>query len=1250
MAEQMSTTFPNARPTHDSTSDSPQQPIWVSTREGSRLITFPPQRLWSWAEISQFELRSPAQTTSENLRSTRAKITNLQAQFDLRQLELILQRRFRTTPHAKDAPQHESELKQSLFPEIHLKSAGSTMICWGIHHPPQQRPTPFYLEAALHPSPQSLRIDLFRGFVFGTSSCSIALLAADLLKAAQLPALPSHPSALQIDPLTEISLAMCLERGWKLPAREQTLSARASGGHVILNVGDGAEHYLPSGAYAEHLKRLKDVSEGEQLLYRGEDQAALNFYQQLEPTPFSLLRVAELIRSKKLNPIQRAEAIGWLNATLRNDQHISPLARSWQLELRGELEEAAQALEEWWTIASSVPDERLARDLNTLRGIAAYSRALLLERSQPERALAAFEEARMVLPSSLGVLSGAARVALSLSNIDLADQRLSEQAQLLESRGLMPEAAWAWVQVAEVRRSLSSHADPHAAERAFTRALELEPTLISAHQGLAALAEERGEYALACERLDHALKVVLTKGPARAALEEMRQRFNQLSRPVHDLTPPISNQKNKQKASVTSPGLRLVDPPHRLAVALERRPKTPIPPPPRATPSNALDAKDLNDTAVVLTQRRETRPIQAPTSSPEANSDELDDSLSGDFLQVDYPATSLPPHEEHHINPLQKSELRQIDPTPPLRSYQPSTPTVNIEINRNHSEHINIQQTPALSEFNITRDPSSLPIESLHPSHLDEGDPLDSFIDVDEVSAELLNVESWEEALPDSMSRSAEPGPLMGELLEAEPLTGQPDRSRPELPSRAFLHDQAQSENHMGGHPDGHSDDSVSQIDLADVWLSNDGWDLKTEIGSFNPAPTINELGTASRLTVSDEAQKLENENLSELAQLKLNYAHLEGKARWEMALKIAQTARDTELDIDEAQRFFWEVLRVSEGKHPVALTAADELGELLTVNQDHQGMLALYDEMIQRELKPLGELYRLRAVTLNTLGQQEEALQALDLSIASGGDGSVELQVSILTALGHNEEAVAHLDAAAEAHEGNLRPQAQRARAIYLAQAAHLLKADYPQESLHRFKLAYQIDKTKERLEQWHQQAILVGDPYDQVEATEAYVENLAQDPNSTSLRVKLLTKLAKDLEMSSPMHSLSLYQEALELNQDHFDIADQLCELALKMEALEPLSVGLKRLIPLCLEGEYKGRMYMRLAFTLTALGHQLEGQEELRRALQEFRSVKEGLEELEELREVILWGRMMCSEIAVTPLNRLIEASPLSALLAL
>jgi tetratricopeptide (TPR) repeat protein len=576
--------------------------------------------------------------------------------------------------------------------------------------------------------------------------------------------------------------------------------------------------------------------------------------------------------------------------------------------------------------------------------------------------------------------------------------------------------------------------------------------------------------------------------------------------------------------------------------------------------------------------------------------------------------------------------------TPPLSSIDP----VEIDLNAEEAAPITqvsveqpsaplaLQKTPVLE----------LPVkpEAEEREGDEEDDPLASFIDVDEVSAELLNVEAWEEAVPSSMTRSAEPGPLMGELLEAEPLTGQPEQAQREAPLSSQHHTH-QDDQALNSHE---PDDSVSQLDLADVWQSDEGWELKTEISAF-PQTQADARESLTRPQIEEPKDPPEG---AQLASMKLNYAHLEGDERWEVALEIAQFARDEELNLEEAQRFYWEALRAPDSQRELTSVAAEELAELLTVSQDHRGMLSLYEEMLKRSLKPAAELHRLKALTLNTLGHKEEALAALEQSVAAGGDGSVELRVSILTELGHLEEAVSQLDAAAESYEGNQRPQAMRARAIYLAQAAGLLKESYPQEALIRLKEAYHSDGTKERLEHWHRLALSVGDPYDQVEATEAYVERLAQEPDSLSLRERLLSKLAQELEEPSPMHSLALYREALELNPESFEVADKLCELSIKMEALEPLSLGLKRLLPLCLEGEFKGRLFVRLAYTLGALGDVEGAEEQLRYALVELMTEGGALEEPRELSEVILWGRAMCTEAVAEPLNQLISSSPISA----
>ena len=1337
----------------------PLAPLWVSSRDGKRRVSFPPKRLWSWAEVSRFELSFPLEVTAERARSTRASLTTLEATFSLKRLERLLHARFLKTGEAhQPSVAQDQESVSSSFPELHLKVLGQQLICWGVHQPSEGRPTPFYLEAALHPSPQSVRVDLFRGWLFGRSKVTSSLLAAELLRAAQLPALPSHPSALQIDPLTELSLALCLERGWKLPSRETYLTTRAhSSAHLSLVVGEGAQPYKPSGPYAEHLKRLKRVSEGEQMIFRGEHAAALSFYMNLDTSPFSLTRVAELTRSHALSYEQRAEARAWLEAQLHTDDHLALLERSWRLEERGDEVGAAQALEAWWPLAAAQPEEHLARDIQTLRGVAAYSRALLLERHDPTRALAAFEEARLALPQSLGVLSGTARLALRLSQASLADERLSEQAQLLEEEGRSREAAWAWSQVAEVRRLNPNTQDPLAAERAFSHALELDALLVSAHQGLAALAEERGDRALACERLDHALRLLPNEGPARAAIEELRERLDHLSRPVAPLTTPsLAVTPLKQVDSVNSahppaaeviseltpdfvpsssapqePMKEPVKEPVKESVkepvsypthsAPQRRPKAPMPTPPRVGQASLVSALEAREAALSLTQPQATRPAlpsEGEASTGEMSTGEgsigegsLDDgpftpaslptplptrppaqplTLSPRPSERSHPTLSPQPSLSQKLTPSISAQPVVVSPSPhpqrsPLSQEQLEVEELDVEeleeieevdaeeleelevkeLDHNEGPHPHAEDSmigdflhvdyPPHSEPSPSAQPLSAPPHSksyevglsdpsalpstppqIAPEPFDEREAQGEveLLDIDEVSASLLKIEPWAEGLPPSMSRSAEPGPLMGELLEAEPLSEQP---RHGTLSALITEAQADQEGEL----------SAPQLGEIDVWESDGLWEAQPSLPSPPSevaSPSVNPSAEPPSLAPS---QLVEFTELTELTHLKQSYAHLEGEARWEAALDVARRSRDESLELEEAERFFWEVIRATPPGHELAKEASEELGELLTASQDITGMLALYQEQLKQRLKPAAELHRLRAVTLRALGQLDEALSALDASEASGAEPAVDLKVALLKELGHTEEAIAVLDAVAESYEGSPRLNARRARAVYLSQAATLLTPIDPQGALERLRGAYECDPQRARLEAWHARAEQTGEVEERVEATRALVALMTEEGAEARLRARLLSKLAEDMLERDPLNALHLSQEALSIYPDDIDLAERLIELALKFEALEPLVLALNIVIPHSLEGEFKGSLTLRLAFALAAQGEGERALESLELALEELNKEKEGFEELDELSEVLSWGRAMCSEARWAPLAERISESVLALL---
>ena len=301
-----------------------EAPLRVSIRDGERLVSFPGRELWGWVSLERFEVRAPLTPPAERLRHARAHLSALSASLRLLDLERLLRDRLAAGAVESSAP--------SEFPEVHLRAAGTSLVCWGIHQPRGARPTPFYFEAALHPAPQSLRVDCFRGWVLGLSAPTASQLAARLLREALLPTLPSHPSALQLDPLTELSLAVCLDYACKLPARSAATSVRAEGGALRVEVEEEAAPYTPSGPYAEHLRRLKRFSEGEQLIYRGELASALSFYRATEPHPFATQRALELARVLPMSPEARVELDRWLGGRLTSGAPLLRLSEAWRLE------------------------------------------------------------------------------------------------------------------------------------------------------------------------------------------------------------------------------------------------------------------------------------------------------------------------------------------------------------------------------------------------------------------------------------------------------------------------------------------------------------------------------------------------------------------------------------------------------------------------------------------------------------------------------------------------------------------------------------------------------------------------------------------------------------------------------------------------------------------------------------------------------------------------------------------------------
>jgi len=235
-----------------------------------------------------------------------------------------------------------------------------------------------------------------------------------------------------------------------------------------------------------------------------------------------------------------------------------------------------------------------------------------------------------------------------------------------------------------------------------------------------------------------------------------------------------------------------------------------------------------------------------------------------------------------------------------------------------------------------------------------------------------------------------------------------------------------------------------------------------------------------------------------------------------------------------------------------------------------------------------------------------------------------LSLRVDLLASLGRPEEAARLLDAAAAAHERQRGARARQARAAYLAQAARALSAVDPAEGAARLAAAYEADPSAERLEEWLSYARAHHLLRDRAAATRALARTLEADPKSARRRGRLLVALADECADADPALSASLYQDALAAVPDDYDAAERLSEVALAANLFEPLAFSLERVLPLCLEGEFRGRLALRLAFTLCALGRHDESRAALARALEDLAAP---LEEEAEAREVVQWGRARC-----------------------
>ena len=470
-----------------STSSAPS----IRQREGSTFVRFPPQRQWGFVSVERFELKVQGQVPMSQLRHSYAQLNDVKISSSFKDFERLL----------------THKLSESDFKEIHLESpdlkdevGAAPLICWGVYHPQDRRPQPFYLEGGFHALPHGVRFEFYAGVLFGLGDVNASTLAARLLKDASMPTQHTHPTVINFDPLTELSISCCLDWGWKLPRRRVASCLEVTDSELRFLAGQSLEDKARHGKEAwrsgvtpqqsAHLERLKQHHEGEGFVHAHELESALIFYQSHLDHPHGSLRYFELRRWLE-GPSESLRSWVLKSSMTIADQHK---ANALIYEAEGQHQRAADAWVDFADADDQQESEERVRSPHAKRlisGLTHYTRGLLLKETNLEAATQELEKARELLTSSPNVLHACAQVATQLNDRFLAQARLTEMAQHLMSSERSTEAAKVWVQLGELWSNSSESWD--SAERAYLRAIETAPELQAPYYQLSDLYVERGD-------------------------------------------------------------------------------------------------------------------------------------------------------------------------------------------------------------------------------------------------------------------------------------------------------------------------------------------------------------------------------------------------------------------------------------------------------------------------------------------------------------------------------------------------------------------------------------------------------------------------------------------------------------------------------------------------------------------------------------------------------------------------------------
>ncbi len=1181
-------------------------------------VRFPPQKHWGFVSAERFELRLDTELSMSELRHAHARLTDVSLSISMKDLEWLVQ----------------SRLERSDFKEIHFlgaeaKTSGqpSPLMCWGIYQPQGQRAQTFYLEGGFHALAHSLRFEFYQGLLFGLGELNAQTLAARLLKEAGLPAQRTHPTVLNIDPLTELSLAYCLDWGWKLPQRKLDSEIDISAKEISFISGRTRDAYLQSSfdptankitpQQRVHLDYLRKFHEGEGLIHAEEFESAKIFFKSHIDDPRAAARFIDLsrwlgeanehlnewLKEDRLSPAEKCRIEALL---AENNHHYELASQKWSQYFELELEGFRKA-------SVSKPSARSPLSLNLLDGLKEFTLGLLLTEVNSHQSLHHLEIARTKLGFSCQLLNTIAHSASLADDLILAQARLTEAAQYLASNKQANAAALTWVKVGELWMHHSESFD-HA-ERAFRRALEIDPTALDPYFKLAQLNEARGDFIAAKALLERVLELSPYSKLAR----------DTLNRIALELEQPLQAQVTKHTAKKVAEVTRIPQETDDRLSPIQSAAPLPL-------DHQALDEqKQANPQQPMNTQ---SNPASAredlPTPPPKPLS-------AGPFTQQD--PWSLAPQEKLESWLKQSTEQNFSEPTAEFQSLSP----VSNHIREGLESSEKITSTPQAFKSNerTTEKPKRQEQPTLEPV------PITKQVD-----------DSWKREQITKQNRSEK----ITQPPKAQLDSHGTHRKLP-TPPRA---NQAPIAWHTGdfdaintalslAHPAQDSEQELPVIEApvytekkieADKDISAQ---QKAEKETKSPAPfeQVKEVPTDLSEPFSPELRKKQEameaaldgllshdeaeKEISRLADMIPKVREPQKQA--EVSLEIAVIYRDQLLDLANAKMWLWDGLHYSSNED-IQHELKESLAELYMITEDWNGLLDYYHFIAEQAGGDPAEAYLQRASLLKTLERHDEALVDCEHSLnllaqenrkkqsarrQDRYEEVIRLKADLLSSQGDDEDAVTEL-----LRDHELLDLTRVA--LRKAYAARLVRDHNPQQANTLFQEAYQVNQSESLLEEWRGFTQQWGDPYAKASVIRAMIEGEEDThlsgENHARISARRLVQLADEIAIDEPLLALDLYQESLDLQSD-LDVVEKLMVIAEKEDQYQSLLNGLDQMIPQCFEGEYRGILKLKRAFVYYII-HDERAAEEAQEALVDFEGKIESVEEFEAL---LAWAETRC-----------------------